>query len=140
MLEACYYFIVPKTIEDNKQIYCTYKNKPWPCPTLQEPVYFNAEGLQHLLYNRKRPRSRAQQLYRAKLIPVLPTVIEKATSAYKRIESVRELIFTWKLEYTIKIGGRWQVVRVILIKRGNSRITFLSAMRVRYTPNPTKKT
>jgi len=78
-------------------------------------------------------------MYRAGLIPVIPLVIEKATTAYKRIESVRKLIFTWKLEYSLKLNGRWQVIRVILIKRGNSRVTFLSAMRVKYTTKPATK-
>lgn len=127
-------------IQKQRRLYNSFKNKPWPCPALQEPVYFNAEGLNHLLYKKKRPRSKNEQHYRLGLVPVLPTIIEKSTAAYKRIESVRELIFTWKLEYVVKLNGRWQLIRVILIKRGNSRITFLSAMRVRYTTNPTKKT
>ena len=129
-----------KFIDDKKRLYNTYKSKPWPCPALQEPVYFNAEGINHLLYNKKRPRSAKEQHYRAGLVPFIPVVVEKADAAYKKIESVRELIFTWRLEYTVKISGRWQVIRVILIKRGNSRVIFLSAMRVGFTTNPTKKT
>lgn len=126
-------------IEQQKYTYETYKRKPLFCPALQEHVYFNAEGLNHLLYNRRRPRNKKQQYYRAGLIPVIPYVIENAIAAYKRIESVRDLVFTWKLEHAVKLHGRWQIVRIILIKRGNSRITFLSAMRVRFIENPTKK-
>ena len=117
-----------KFIENHKQTYKTYQNKPWDCPALQEPVYFTSEGLNHLLYKRQRPRNKTEQHYRCGLIPFIPTVIEKSETALKRIENARLLIFTWNLEYKVSIKGTLCLVKVVLIKKGNSRITFLSAM------------
>jgi len=109
--------VMSKFIQIKKDLYQTYKNKPWPCHSLQQPVYFTAKGIHHLLYRKRRPRKKAEKHYRLRLIPILPTVIEKSETAVRRIQSKENRTFTWSLKYTVKINGRWQVIKVILYKK-----------------------
>jgi len=104
------------------------------CLSLQEDVFFNADGLHHILYYRRRPRKYSEKYYRASLITHIIEVIENAKLAIKRIESENPLVVTWSLEHKITNVDFEQVVKVILRKKGNGRIYFLSVMS-----NKTKK-
>ncbi len=105
------------------------------CFALQENIYFNSDGLNHILYYRRRPRKHPEKHYRASLIKHIKNVIENAKVAVKEIKSENPFVTTWSLESkVIDEDGFDQVVKVILYKKGNGRITFLSVMS-----NKTKK-
>ncbi len=113
-----------------------YKNlQPCYCKTLGETVHFNADGLNHLLYNRRRPRSKKEQLYRANLIPYICTVIENSKTATKQLLVEKPTIVTWSLECEIAVTGGKRVIKVILCKKGAGNVTFLSAMQKRFIAN-----
>jgi len=117
-------------INRNKRI---YKNlHPCFCPTLQETVYFTSEGLHHLLYNRRRPRSCKEQYYRAGLIPYLTRVIIGAVRVEKIIQSKVPFITIWLLLHEVEVSGKRQIIKVILKQKGAGRVIFLSAMRKKY--------
>lgn len=125
-------------IEKQKKLYNLYKQKPCFCPALQESIHFTSDGLQHLLYNRRRPRSYSQRYYRSALVPAIPQVVENAKTAIKTIKNTNPLVVTWSLQHEIKLDGKQQLIKVILIKEGAGKIKFLSVMRKKYVK--TKKT
>ena len=105
------------------------------CLALQDEVFFNADGLNHVLYYRRRPRKQSEKHYRASLLPYIIDVIENAHIAVERIESENPLVITWSLEHAVvDEGGFERMVKVILSKKGNGNIYFLSVMS-----NKTKK-
>lgn len=112
-----------------KQKYIYKKLKPCYCPALQETVHFNATGLNHILYYRRRPRKQTEQHYRATLIKYIIGVIENSTVATKEIKSKKPLVVTWNLQHKIKDNNEKQTIKVILIKEGAGNINFLSVMR-----------
>ncbi len=106
------------------------------CFALQENVYFNADGLNHILYYRRRPRKHSEKHYRASLIKHIKEVIENSKTAVKEIKSDNPLVVTWSLEYKIvdKKDNFKCIVKVVLKKKGDGKIYFLSVMS-----NKTKK-
>jgi len=119
-----------KFIRDQKKLYKSLR--PIYCPILQQTVYFNSTGLNHILYNRRRPRNHNEQHYRAGLIPHISNVISKATQAIKVIKSENPLVVTWSIQHTVKdTKGIQQTVKVILIKNGAGNVYFLSVMAKR---------
>ncbi len=123
-------------IEKQKKLYKSIKS--CYCKALQETVHFTADGLNHILYCRRRPRNHNEQHYRAGLIPHVVEVITNATKAIKNIKSSEPLIITWSLQGEVKVNGIRQVVKVILKKESAGRITFLSAMRKKHINNGDK--
>lgn len=112
-------------IKKQKELYKALKSAF--CPALQETVYFTADGLNHLLYNQRRPRSYSERHYRAILISYLKEVVKNATQAIKNIKSDNPLVVTWSLTHIC----RKEEVKVILKKYGSGRLIFLSAMSKR---------
>ncbi len=111
-----------------------YKNlEPCYCPAIQDTVYFTSEGLNHLLYYRRRPRGHSEKHYRAGLISHLVEVISSTTTAIKDIKSEKPLIITWNLQYEVDGNGGKQIVKVILKKEGAGKVKFLSTMRKKYS-------
>ncbi|MFC1802096.1 hypothetical protein ACFLY7_01515 [Patescibacteria group bacterium] len=105
------------------------------CCSLQEDVYFNAGGLNHILYYRRRPRKHSEKHYRASLVKYIKGVIENSKVAIREIKSENPLVITWSLEYKIVDCDSFEhIVKVILSKKGNGKIYFLSVMS-----NKTKK-
>jgi hypothetical protein len=47
------------------------------CKVLGEMVFFNSEGIHHLLYKKRRPRSCSERVYRLHLIDYLQDGISK---------------------------------------------------------------
>jgi len=88
-------------------------------------VHFNTEGLNHLLYSRRRPRGYQERYYRAVLIAHLVDVVMNAKTATQKTTIDGKTIHLWSLEY--KIGN--DIVKVILRKVGNGNVHFLSAMK-----------
>ena len=102
------------------------------CLALQDDVYFNSDGLNHILYYRRRPRKHSEKHYRANLIKFLKEVINNSKIAVKEIKSENPLIITWSLEHKVLDDeGLNQIVKVILTKKGKGRIYFLSVMRTK---------
>lgn len=129
-----------KFIKTQKKLYKSLKS--CHCPALQETVHFTADGLNHLLYYRRRPRKHNEKHYRAGLISHLKDVIENATKTVKTIELNNPLTTTWELNRLCKVNGDNHIVKVVLIKRGAGNVKFLSAMsRKKYkkTKKPKKK-
>jgi len=128
-------------IEKQKKLY--KKLKPCFCPTLQETVHFNANGLHHVLYYRRRPRNFNERYYRAALISHLTEVISKATHVVQDIKSKKPLIITWALQYEVNDKKNIKrVVKVILERKGAGNTHFLSVMeikRIRKTKKPKTK-
>ena len=122
--------MISSFIAKQKKLYKTFQ--PCFCPAIQETVHFTSEGLHHLLYKRRRPRSHNEQHYRAGLIPYLPVIITNATKTVKEIKSKNPLIIIWSLSYEVEINNRKQAVKVVLKKRGAGNAIFLSTMRKKY--------
>jgi hypothetical protein len=114
-----------------------YKNlKSCYCTVLQEEVYFSADGLNHILYYKRRPRKYSERYYRAGLIKYIKDVVEKAVQVVKEIKSKEPEVTTWSLEYKIVNEEKSQIIKVILIKKEKGSVHFLSVMRKN---NKTKK-
>ena len=115
-----------------KRLYKTLQ--PVWCPALNEIVYFNADGLKHLLYKEggRRPRKKNEQRYRLSLIPYIHEVILSAQDTISEIKSKKPLITTWSLSHPVikTIGNRRKCrVKVIVIrKKIDGRLYFLSVM------------
>jgi len=116
-----------------------YKNlEPCYCEVIDETVHFTSTGLNHLLYNRRRPRSRKEQVYRARLIPYISMVIENSKTATRQLIEEEPGAVTWNLECEISITGGKRIIKVILYKKGAGKVIFLSAMQRKFIPNNTK--
>lgn len=126
-----------KYIEEQKAIY--KKLQPCFCPALQEFVYFNSTGLNHLLYYRRRPRSHREKHYRASTIHYLVKVISDAKRVVEEIKSENPLVITWSLQSVIEEKNEKSEIKVILVKNGNGKIYFLSAMKKKYGKNEKRK-
>ena len=96
------------------------------CPALQDTVYFNADGLNHLLYVRRRPRSPTERHYRLSLVPHISEVISHATHAAKEIRSTSPLIVLWSLQHHVPRVGH---ITVVIRQAGAGRLYFLSTMK-----------
>ena len=113
-----------------------YKNlKSCFCNSLNEEVYFTSDGLNHVLYYRRRPRSQKERYYRAGLIKHLIKVITQANSAMVSIKSTEPKVVTWAITY--KLGQK--EIKVILRKIGNGKLHFLSVMAKKTTKKPKKR-
>ena len=118
-------------IKKQKEIY--KKLKPCYCKAIQENVYFNSDGLNHLLYKNRRPRSMYEKKYRISLIKYLQIVISNAIEA-KEISFDNPPSRLWVLEWTDVIGrDEIYKIKVILRKKGRfGKVHFLSVMRKKY--------
>lgn len=120
-----------KFIEKHKKLY--RKLDPCYCLAIGETVHFTSEGLHHILYYRRRPRSHAEKHYRAGLIPFLPNVVKNAKRATKTISTKNNKTITiWAVKNFEKVSGEHQLVKVILVKEGAGKVKFLSVMSKKY--------
>ena len=124
-------FIMSEFIGKQKKLYKSLKS--CFCPALQVTVHFTSNGLNHLLYNRRRPRNQNERHYRAALISHIVEVIEKAATAVREVKCENPLIVVWNLKHDIK--GQ-SIVTVILKQEGAGKMEFLSAMAKRKTKKP----
>ncbi|MEK7107001.1 MAG: hypothetical protein AAB899_02340 [Patescibacteria group bacterium] len=118
-------------IEKQKRLY--KKLKSCFCPALQADVHFTSDGLQHLLYHRRRPRSQDERHYRAALISHFAQVIEKSSQAIKYVRGTNPLIVVWELKHEILGQG---LIKVIVKQEGAGKLKFLSAMAKKKTKKP----
>lgn len=87
-------------IEKQKTFYKTLQ--PTYCKVLQDTVHFTADGLNHILYHRRRPRKLSERTYRAALISYLVEVITDATKATKTIDAEFGSDPLWIVEHEVK--------------------------------------
>ncbi len=115
-------------IEKQKKLYKTLK--PCYCTAIQETVHFTADGWNHLIYHRRRPRNLDERTYRAALIPYLCEVLTDATTATKTIDTQYGPHPLWIIEHQVKAlhNGKKQILKLILQKRGAGNTHFLSVM------------
>jgi len=125
-------------IKKQKILYKSFKY--YFCSALQENIYFNSTGLSHLLYKKRRPRSKKEQYYRASTIKHLINVISNSTHADKKIMSHNPKIIMWALFHEcLDDDNKRVIIKVILKKEGLGKIYFLSAMKkkiFKQTKNP----
>jgi len=114
-------------INQQKAIYKSLK--PCYCEAIKQTVYFTSDGLNHLLYNRRRPRKLKERKYRAALINYIVEVITDAKTAQKTdVAGSKDSLWVLEHEVKIKWKGRKQIIKVILKKEGAGNVKFLSAM------------
>lgn len=118
-------------IEKQKKLYKSLKS--CFCPSLQADVHFTSDGLQHLLYNRRRPRAQKERHYRAALISHIVEVIENSALAVKDVRSTNPLVVIWELKH--KISGQG-IVKVCVKQEGAGKLKFLSTMAKKRTKKP----
>jgi hypothetical protein len=121
-------------IEKQKLLYKSLK--PCYCEAIKETVFFTSDGLNHLLYHRRRPRNINERVYRAALISYICEVIMNATTAVKTLDASFGSDPLWILEHevSVKHKGKRQIIKVILQKKGAGNTHFLSAMsRTKFT-------
>lgn len=111
-----------------------YKSlQPCICPAIGEVVHFTSDGLQHLLYKKRRPRNKKEQNYRMGLVDFLVPVVTGATAATKIIKANNpKLVVHWVLEYEIQQKTCKRLIKVILMREGSGKLKFLSVMQKRY--------
>ena len=116
-----------------KQIALYKSLQPCFCPAIQETVCFNAEGLKHLFYDKKhRPRNHDQKHYRVSLIDYITEVITTAQKAVQESYATPPCKL-WILEYVvIDTKGQKHYIKVIVRKKGNGNVHFLSVMEKRH--------
>lgn len=124
----------------NKQKLLYKALKPCFCSAIQETVYFNADGLNHLLYDKHRPRNYNEKFYRMALIDYIVEAITKSSKA-SQITFAKPLCKLWVLDWVeIKHARREKhVVKVILRKKGNGGIYFWSIMQKKNKNNNKQK-
>ncbi|MEK7116538.1 MAG: hypothetical protein AAB837_00025 [Patescibacteria group bacterium] len=117
-------------IEKQKKLYKSLR--PCFCSAIQETVHFTSDGLNHLLYDRHRPRNIREKHYRSALIGYITTAVTKATKATQEIYTnppCRLWILDWVEIKDDK--GQKQHIKVILKKKGNGNVHFWSVMQRR---------
>lgn len=61
------------------------------CPAFEQPVFFNAEGFNHLIYkNDRRERDKSVQIMKFKLLPLAKKLIGLTTTYQEYEESLQE--------------------------------------------------
>ena len=116
-------------IEAQKTVYKSLK--PCYCQAISETVYFTSNWLNHLLYNRRRPRNIKEKKYRSALISYIEEVIKDATAAVKKIDPAISPYPFWILKHQVKATwkSKKQIIKVILVKKGAGKTEFLSVMK-----------
>lgn len=128
-------------IEKQKALYRTLK--PCFCPALQVTVYFNSDGLNHLLYDKHRPRNHSQKHYRVALIDHVVEVITKSARATQESFAsppCQLFILDWVEIEDVK--KQKHKIKIILRKKGNGNVHFWSIMQKNNgnkRKNPNKK-
>lgn len=95
---------------------------PLVCPILNETVYFNSEGFNHLLYKRyKEPRPPEEQFMKLKCLTHVPKVVKECSQEVTVRPVRRKIKRKWKncthyeLVHEVKRGAK---IRVIIEKIG----------------------
>ncbi len=126
-------------IEKQKKLYRTLK--PCFCPAIQATVYFNSDGLNHLLYDKHRPRNHNQKHNRVAFIDHIVEAVAKSQRAIQESFAVPPCqlwILEW-VEVTNNQGCRYKI-KIVLRKKGDGNIHFWSVMGKKIeNNNQTKK-
>jgi hypothetical protein len=102
------------------------------CPILNDTIFFNSDGFNHLLYqSNRKPRNIGEQFMKLRCLPHAPEVITKCAV----ITDTRKI--TRKVKGVYKSGVRYELVhevekdikiRVVVEKIGTGKHKFLSIM------------
>lgn len=130
-----------KFIEKQRKYY--KKIKSVVCPILQETVYFNSDGFEHLLYkgNRK-PRKLSERYMKLKCLEYVPNVIKKSDvisetrQLKKRVKGKLKEVTYYELTYGITERNQ---IRVVIEKVGDGKLHFLSVMPHNKKSKPKKR-
>lgn len=111
------------------------------CPILKEYIIFNSKGFNHLVYSKRKWRTKKEQMYKLGLLPLVPAVIKNATkvSNYRKcfVKSLNKETEFWTLT---EIVGKQQTLTIVILRRvGTGNITFLSVMKKQDKKNPYQK-
>jgi hypothetical protein len=128
---VCYCSCMPgenykKLISEIKSVYSSLMTT-W-CPALNETVYFNHDGLRHLLGNTSGRRSMHDLAYRFALLKHAKYVITNshAISKYRLHKNGKIPVHFWSIEFSLDNMALRCVVRAV----GSGRKHFYSIMKV----------
>ena len=132
-------------IDKQKTLYKSLQ--PCYCPAARVTVHFTSNGLNHILYDRRRPRSHNERHYRAGLITYIVEVITNSAKAIQKTYADDPACRLWILWHEVVDGnGQKLKIKVILRKNGNGNVHFLSVMQKKRgdnnhkTKNPGRET
>ena len=103
-----------KLKEDTQKFYIEIK--AIHSPALNEHIYFNSEGFNHIIFKKSRSeREKSSQMLRFKLIPLAKKLIEKSTTYQEFEETLKEFeikSFKKRIKKT-KAVKYWGVIAII---------------------------
>jgi hypothetical protein len=131
-------------IEKAKRDYKVIQS-PVRCRCLNQDIYFNADGLNHLIFNGLgNRRTLAEMKHKMRLIPLIVSVIKNADNASYEKMLVRKsrkknakmvLAEFWGIEAVV--GKNQLSVRVVIRRVGNGNLFFRSVMQIKKTKSTT---
>jgi len=108
------------------------------CPVFNEPVVFNSEGFNHLIYKKGGERAKDDQITKLKLLPLAQEIV-KITATYQEYDE--GLIYVQKKRFKKKVNESVKVrywglvaiirncrVKVIIRQVGNGQKHFYSVI------------
>jgi hypothetical protein len=126
-------------IENSRELYNTI-GRTW-CPALNDYVTFNSIGFKHLIWKKKKYRSRRQQRERLALLPHAPEIIAKAITPDNRRIRTESVVVKWRGEkkkvlskstfwaFKAELNGR--TIRVVVRQVKNGHKHFFSIFEER---------
>ncbi|MCX6791138.1 MAG: hypothetical protein NTV62_03030 [Candidatus Gribaldobacteria bacterium] len=115
------------------------------CPVFNEPVIFNSEGFNHLIYKKGGERAKGDQITKLKLLSLAKEIV-RVTTTYQEYDE--GLVYTQKKKFKKKVNESTSVkywglvaiikncrVKVVIRQVGNSQKYFYSvipAWTIRY--------
>lgn len=116
----------------------TTEREIW-CPYFQSKVVLNSDGFHHLQFSARRERSKREQQFKFRLLPLALQIIRKSGTVqeYRKLltpvgkPAANGLVPMKEVEYwgLVAIIGQKQIkVRAVLRRVGNGNITFWSVM------------
>ena len=109
---------------------------PVRCKCLQQDIYFNADGFNHLLYNGLgQPRTQAEIKHKTRLIRLIVPVIKTALESSYEKRLVRKsrkkkspMVIAEFWGMSAQVGKKDISIRVIVKRVGNGQFYFWSVM------------
>lgn len=102
------------------------------CPILNDTVFFNSDGFNHLLYESNRmPRNIGEQFMKLQCLPHAPEVIKKCTVITDTRKMRRKIKGKWKsgVRYELVHEVKKDIkIRVVVEKIGTGKHNFWSIM------------
>ena len=99
------------------------------CPAfLNEEIYFNDYGLNHILYKDRIPRPRGEVIIRFNLLIYVPSILRKTKTVDNEEKSFKKqsTAYFWTVKHRINDN---LCIRIILRRLNNETIHFFSIMK-----------